>query len=592
MNGRGEKKVSGTFCAEHPKGRSGKRFLTPFSPLALALLALAGAAACRSWPEQQAARRAELVKRIDQSLARAGKYLIARQSADGAWRSEVYGCFREGPELTGYVMSCLFFMPQAGEGARTAYRKGADYLASFVDEGGKLKADPPWLNFPVYSAVNASRAVVLLDKSERNLRAQRGWLDYVLARQLNAGLGWEERDPEFGGWGFSILPPRKPAAGAPRGPFCESNLSATVFGIAALRSAKLPPEHPAYRAALLFAKRCQNFADDPEKADRRFDDGGFFFMPGDPVQNKAGVAGVDQFGRRRFHSYGTMTADGLRVLVRCGLPPDHPRVVAARQWLESHFTATENPGRFEKDREVLRNATYYYWAWAVAHAFQAVGARQIVTSRGKFTVRWAEELAGEMLRRQHPDGSWTNRGVTDAKEDDPLVATPWAAAALAICRNDLAGGIERGDRGPMLTDLTTTLTPDPQKSFVTIVGTGFLVGLLGDGWALQAYVPCPLSAKDGGPVPGKVLAPRDCIFARGPDLEKNVRPPQGVPTLPVSMRTDCQTREVKDLKITVLRVEGRGEGGFVELELSGFTAGGEKFPGIPLIRLPNRGPYP
>ena len=30
-NGR-EKKVSGTFCAEHPEGRSGKRFLTPFSP--------------------------------------------------------------------------------------------------------------------------------------------------------------------------------------------------------------------------------------------------------------------------------------------------------------------------------------------------------------------------------------------------------------------------------------------------------------------------------------------------------------------------------------------------------------------------------
>ena len=28
----GEKKVSGTFCAKHPKGRSGKRFLTPFSP--------------------------------------------------------------------------------------------------------------------------------------------------------------------------------------------------------------------------------------------------------------------------------------------------------------------------------------------------------------------------------------------------------------------------------------------------------------------------------------------------------------------------------------------------------------------------------
>ena len=43
------------------------------------------------------------------------------------------------------------------------------------------------------------------------------------------------------------------------------------------------------------------------------------------------------------------------------------------------------------------------------------------------------ELAAELVRRQLPDGSWSNT-FTDAREDDPLVATPWAAAALAICR--------------------------------------------------------------------------------------------------------------------------------------------------------------
>jgi hypothetical protein len=30
-NGEGLEKGSGTFCAKHPSGRSGKRFLTPFS---------------------------------------------------------------------------------------------------------------------------------------------------------------------------------------------------------------------------------------------------------------------------------------------------------------------------------------------------------------------------------------------------------------------------------------------------------------------------------------------------------------------------------------------------------------------------------
>jgi squalene-hopene/tetraprenyl-beta-curcumene cyclase len=419
------------------------------SPVLVVLLALA-AVSCRPEAEVAAERRAVLVPRIDASLAKAGKYLIAKQSPDGAWRSETYGCFRDGPELTGYVMSTLFFMPQSGEEAKVSYRKGADYLAGWMDEKGRIKADPPWLNFPVYSAASSSRVVVLQERSERNLRAQKAWLEYVLARQLTEQLGWQPADPQYGGWGFSIQPPKKPAAGGQPGSFFESNLSATVFGVAALRSAKLPPEHPAYRAALSFALKCQNFSEDPAKADPRFDDGGFFFIPGDAGQNKAGVAGQDRFGRERFHSYGTMTADGLRVLVRCGLPLDHPRVVAARQWLERNFSAERNPGNFAKDREVLRNATYYYWAWAAAHAFQAVNVREF--RQGRRRVCWAEELAVAMLKRQEPDGSWINRGFTDAKEDDPLVAAPWAAATLAICRNELVGGIEKGDRGPMLTD--------------------------------------------------------------------------------------------------------------------------------------------
>jgi hypothetical protein len=90
-----------------------------------------------------------------------------------------------------------------------------------------------------------------------------------------------------------------------------------------------------------------------------------------------------------------------------------------------------NPGEFDGDRAVLQNATYYYWAWAVAHAFMALGDREIDTAGGK--VDWPVALAEALLRRQQADGSWIN-SYTDAKEDDPLVATPWAAAALAISR--------------------------------------------------------------------------------------------------------------------------------------------------------------
>ena len=395
----------------------------------LAMLMLVG---CAAQPP------AQLVE-IDAALTRAGNYLISQQADSGAWPSETYGCFKAGLALTPHVMNALFFLPQIREDALPAYHSGVDYLASFVAEDGTLDVGPPEMLFPVYSAASTSRAVVLADRSPRNLRTQQAWLALLRERQLNGDLGWNGDDPEYGGWGFSLAVPHKPAPGEPTPRFVESNLSATVYGVAALRSAKIPADDPAFAQALLFATRCQNFPANSADADAAYDDGGFFFIPGDAVQNKAGPAGVDRFGRPRFHSYGTMTADGVRILLRCGLPADHPRVVAAGEWLERNFSATENPGRFNTDREVIRNGTYYYWTWAVAHAFLALRVDEIQTDEG--TVRWAEALAAELIRRQRPDGSWTNT-YTDAKEDDPLVATPFASAALAICRAVISGELK------------------------------------------------------------------------------------------------------------------------------------------------------
>ncbi len=369
--------------------------------------------------------------RIDASLTGAVEYLVARQSPDGAWRSQTYGCFRDGPTLTPYIMSCLLFLPQGRQNVQSSFRKGVQYLDDMVDENGNIRTGPHGLNFPVYTAASASRVVVLLDRTAQRLRAQAAWLDYLRARRLSASLGWKPSDADYGGWGFSLDIPRKPAPGRLKGAFCESNLTATIFGIGALASAKIPRDDPVWKDILIFVRKCQNFSDDSAASDERFDDGGFFFRPGDELENKAGVAGVDRLGRRRYYSYGSMTADGLRALLACGLPAEHPRVVAAGKWLERNFTVKTNPGTFAHDREVLREATYYYYLWSVAHAFTRLGVREIRTQTGKLS--WAEVLADELIERQRPDGSWVNR-FTDAKEDDPLVSTPWAAAALANCR--------------------------------------------------------------------------------------------------------------------------------------------------------------
>ena len=173
-----------------------------------------------------------------------------------------------------------------------------------------------------------------------------------------------------------------------------------------------------------FVKRCQNFSDD----------GGFFLTPVNPAQNKAGMAGVageDGHGGLRYHSYGSATADGLRALVRCGLAPGHPRVVAARAWLERNFSTRTNPGVFEGVLAADRDAAYHYYCWSVTHAFRMLGVSTI-RQQGR-QVGWAALLAEELLGRQRADGSWQNP-YRFMKEDDPLIATALAAAALANCR--------------------------------------------------------------------------------------------------------------------------------------------------------------
>ena len=380
-----------------------------------------------------------LAERINSALVSAGKFLAAEQSPDGAWRSKVYGPFRDGPSLTPYVLTCVYLLPR-GDTTAGALRHGHEYVSSLLDEHGRLR-EP--LISPVYTAAPASWVAMFAGASPRDLRARDAWLRYLRGRQLDASLGWKESDAPFGGWGYSAAVPHKPAPGEPSPPLVESNLSATVYALGALRCADVPPDDPAYRNVLAFVRRCQNFSDDPAARDARFDDGGFFFIPGDAAKNKAGVAGVDRSGRTRFHSYGSMTADGVRALLHAGLPPASPRVVAGRRWLEENFRADTNPGVFEPDREVLRGATYYYYCWSVAHGFLHLGVREVRAAQGGREgepVAWAEALAAELLARQRPDGSWSNR-FTDSREDDPLVATPAAAAALVICRRVITGDV-------------------------------------------------------------------------------------------------------------------------------------------------------
>ncbi len=303
--------------------------------------------------------------------------LIASQSPDGAWRSPTYGVFKDGLSLTPPVLKALTFGPDV-PGSATARRRGADYLIARMRADGSIDGGPFGMTYPVYSASASVMALTFLNIPEGRA-AHDAWLRELRRRQLTEELGWEPGDPAFGGWGYSIEPPSRGDAVLELGHPIDADLSSTLFAIGAMRIAGIPADDPAIRKALIFIERCQNVAsgDRPDDGDPQYDDGGFFFSMTDPVRNKAGAAGTDRHGRLRYHSYGSATADGLRALLRCGLSKDHPRVVAARGWLEQHFSASSHPGTFERAREGDRDATYYYYAWSLAHAFRALGIAEV-----------------------------------------------------------------------------------------------------------------------------------------------------------------------------------------------------------------------
>jgi squalene-hopene/tetraprenyl-beta-curcumene cyclase len=413
------------------------------SHLLIVLLALSTAPAwlsgCVSRDGVPVPATLSLVDRIDGAQSAAAHFLLERQDLDGCWRSEIYGPFKDGASLTPLVVQALLRTP-AGPERDAACRRAIAYLASCAQADGTVQAGPHGFSYPLYTAAGALTLLSAPDQVQHR-RARDVWLVYLRQRQLTEDLGWQPADKEYGGWGYCPGLPRKLPAGQLIPPLTESNLSATVAALEALRAAGCPADDAAVGKALTFVQRCQNYGDDAT-----FDDGGFFFIYDDGVRNKAGVAGKDRQGRERYSSYGSTTGDGLRALLLCGLPPEHPRVVAARRWLETHFSATTHPGRYAPEREPNRQAVYHYYAYSAAQALEALALQEVTTPAGR--VRWAEALAEQLLKDQRDDGSWVN-SVVLVREDDPLVATALATQALAVCRSRLASQAS----GKALTDV-------------------------------------------------------------------------------------------------------------------------------------------
>lgn len=341
---------------------------------------------------------------------------------------------KDGLSVTPPILKALAFGADGPE-AEAARVRGARYLIERVRKDGTIESGLVGLGYPVYTT---AIAVIVLTRIrvEGSQAALEAYLRELRSRQLVEPLDWSPSDAAYGAWGDSVRPSVRMDVRIGPLPPADADLSSTLFAVSALRMAGAGPEDPAVRKALLFVQRCQNFPATEADRDGVQDDGGFVFSPTDVMRNKAGAAGTDRNGHTRYHSYGSATADGVRALLRCGVPADHPRVRAAFGWLERNASVATNPGSFEPGREVERDATYYYYAWSLAHACRALEEQGIPTGQGRLA-GWPGRLAQELLSRQRNDGTWINP-YSAAREDDPLVASTLAAGALGVCRMILA----------------------------------------------------------------------------------------------------------------------------------------------------------
>jgi hypothetical protein len=369
----------------------------------------------------------------DESLAAGVAYLLAKQSVDGSWRSDLYATFKDGLALTPLVVSALQDAAVAGVepvSCTNARRKGIEFLVKFAKADGTIDPGQDGIDYPVYTA--ALTVKILSHADGKDFRPARdAWLKYLKERQLTAKLGWKEDEKQYGGWGYCRVIPLKPKPNEFAPNLIESNLSATLFALEALKVADALDVETA-KAAVIFVRRCQNryerqISEIPTR------DGGFHFIYDDPVRNKAGTGlpaeGVEKIlkGIPEFNSYGSATADGLRALDLCSSSEDESRKNEARVWLAVNFRANTHPGNYFKAHEPNREAVYYYYAASVSKVMRD---HNIMPAN---KTDWATALGNELAGRQQRDGSWVNP-VELVRENEPLVATSNAVSALARCK--------------------------------------------------------------------------------------------------------------------------------------------------------------
>lgn len=359
------------------------------------------------WPAQPGAAQppADQWKTM---VDRATAFLKKAQNEDGSWSASP-----QNRGVTGIVTTGLLRTGTPADDPTVA--KAIKFIESLINvKEGHIAGNDAKANLINYTTSINIMALNAANKGDKYKAAIGNAVKYLREYQWDEARGKDEKSDYYGGAGYA-------------GDKSRPDLSNTAFFLEALKEAGVKNDDPAFKKALVFVGRCQNFKSEFNTAAwaEKNNDGSFIYTGANGGENRR----TDGDGvKTDMGGYGSMTYAGIKSMIYCGLGKDDPRMKKALEWIGKNYTLDANPGMPEQNSQ--RGLYYYYHTFA--KAMDALGVDTFTDAKG-VQHDWRADLIAALAKRQKPDGSWVNE--TDRwMEGDPNLVTGYALMALSYAK--------------------------------------------------------------------------------------------------------------------------------------------------------------
>lgn len=356
---------------------------------------------------------------IQKAMDRGIQWLLAHQNSNGWWSTP------EQPAVTALALTALNREPSG----RFVRSRPSELSRAYEFILGSVRPDGS-IHRGGLANYNTALSLVALSTAQdpRFLPVIRQARTYLASSQIDFGEPGKKDTAFDGGVGYGSK-------------YQHSDMNNTFTAIEAMRWSEsvLPKDeasgNPAFKdldwaAVAHFLQSCQNLpsVNPDERVSRDPNDrGGFFYYPG---HSMAGAVTNAETGRIALRSYGSISYAGLMSYIYAKVQKDDPRVVAVLEWLEKHYTLTENPGMGQQG--------YFYYLHLMTKALTAARVDQLKRSDGT-SVPWRDEVIQRLLALQQPDGSWVNE-TPRWWESDRVLVTSYVLMSLQMLESRSTGG--------------------------------------------------------------------------------------------------------------------------------------------------------